>query len=149
MNEIEVKLELVSNKNCDDDEIFYRYRVGRYAFWFVQHQDNHKKKKHQNCVGCIFIVQVQSDDRADFDLIVNTKIGSGLGYPDDFSIDNIPHTLDIVNAEIVNIPHTLDIDDYDEFASRLEYAKVHLQKIKSFLYNSIHYELFKKRELLK
>ena len=49
---LEVELELKTTEHCDPDEIFYRYRIGKYIFWFTQHQDNGKKGKHQNCMGC-------------------------------------------------------------------------------------------------
>ena len=132
---LEVELELETTEHCDEDEVFYRYRIGKYQFWFTQHQDNGKKTKSQNCIGCIFGVHTQCDDNSCFPLRIYSKIGSNLGYPNEFFIDQLPYTL--------------PVDDFDEFKDKLYYAQECLCKIRKFLYNGKHYELFKKRETLK
>lgn len=129
-----IVLELVSTQNCAKDEIFYRYRSGRYVFWFSQYQDNGKKTKHQNCVGCIFQVNIKSDDVEDFNICARTHIGSDAGYPEDFFIDCTPRTI--------------PLSDYPKFMEKLNYAKTHLKYIADFLYTSDHYTLYNKRKQL-
>lgn len=49
-------------KEQEDNKLFYRYRVGTYTVWFEQYQDNGKKQKNQNLLGCIFSVGVRNED---------------------------------------------------------------------------------------
>ena len=132
---LEIKLELKTTEHCDPDEIFYRYRVGRYIFWFTQHQDNGKKNKRQNCVGCIFQVHTQSDDPTDLHIRVWEELSSGKGYPNEFFLDGLPHRYNLL--------------DIDKQLDKIHYATDCLSIIRDFLYNSEHYKLFKRREKLK
>ena len=135
MKYLEIEKELETTEHCDTDEIFYRYRIGKYIFWFTQYQDNGKKCKHQNCMGCIFGVHTQCDDDSCFPLRIWTKIGSDLGYPEEFFIGGLDNKL--------------ALDNFNEFNDKLTYAQECLYQIKDFFYNSEHYGLFKKREELK
>ena len=128
-----VELELC--KEINKEEIFYRYRCGAYTVWFTQHQDNGKKTRHQNCVGCVFQIHVKEDSGDYLPLYINETLGRNLGYPDTF--------------EIENIPRHIDISDYYKFLDKLNYASEHLQIIKDFFYDSKHYDLFKERSKLK
>ena len=135
MSYLEIEKELETTEHCDPDGIFYRYRIGKYIFWFTQHQDNGKKNKHQNCMGCIFGVHIQADDDSCFPLRIWAKIGSDLGYPEEFFIDGLDNKL--------------ALDNFNEFNDKITYAQECLYQIKDFFYNSEHYELFKQREKLK
>ena len=131
---LEIKLELKTTEHCDADEIFYRYRIGRYVFWFTQHQDNGKKNKHQNCVGCIFQIHIESDDATDLHIRAWEEVGTWVGYPNEFFLDDLPHRYNLL--------------DIDKHLDRIHYATDCLTRIREFLYNSEHYELFKQREKL-
>ena len=133
--ELKVELESKTTEHCDPNEIFYRYRVGRYVFWFTQHQDNGKKNKHQNCVGCIFQIHIESDDPTDLHIRACEEIGTWVGYPNQFLLDDLPHRYKLL--------------DIDKHLDKIHYATDCLIRIREFLYNSEHYELFKQREKLK
>lgn len=135
LNNLPITLELKTTEHCDSDEIFYRYRVGRYVFWFTQHLDNGKKNKHQNCVGCIFQVHIESDDPTDLHIRAWEEVGTWVGYPKEFFLDDLPHRYKLL--------------DIDKYLDKIHYATDCLIRIREFLYNSEHYELFKQREKLK
>ena len=129
------KIELELCKQINEEEIFYRYRCGAYIIWFTQFQDNGKKIRSQNCVGCIFQIHVKADSNDYLSLWINERLGEDKGYPDTFEIEEIPYRVELASAS--------------EFLNKLNYALEHLQIIKDFLFNSEHYELFKKRSDLK
>ena len=129
-------LELCTTENCSPNEVFYRYRVGHYIVWFVQHQDNGKRELHQNTVGCIFQVHIQLDEGAKgFPLKVFESIGAGKGYPNTFEIDT--HAVDSVQ-----------VGNYIQFMLAMEYSKNCLAEIVNLFLLSDHYQLFKKRAFL-
>ena len=127
-------LELKKQDDNRPDEVFYRYRCGRYTFWFTQYQDNGKKTHSQNCMGCIFKVSVASDSNGDFELQIDEPIGEDRGYPTRFRISGLDYSV--------------NLEDIESFTSRLLYAKEYLKTIEDFFFNSDHYELFKKRTQL-
>lgn len=130
-------LELCTTENCSPNEVFYRYRVGHYIVWFVQHQDNGKTELHQNTVGCIFQVHIQLDEGANgFPLKVFESIGTGKGYPNTFEIDT--HAVDSVQ-----------VGNYIQFMLDMEYSKNCLAEIVNLFLLSSHYQLFKKRAFLR
>lgn len=129
-------LELCTTENCSPNEVFYRYRVGHYIVWFVQHQDNGKAGLHQNTVGCIFQVHIQLDEGAKgFPLKVFESTGAGKGYPNTFEIDT--HAVDSVQ-----------VGNYIQFMLDMEYSKNCLAEIVTLFFLSDHYQLFKKRAFL-
>ena len=130
----QIILEFKKQDDNRPDEIFYRYRCGRYIFWFTQYQDNGKKAHNQNCMGCIFQVHVAADSNDYISLWVNERIGGDNGYPDTFEISEIPYRVELSNSR--------------QFLDKLNYALEHLQIIKDFFFNSEHYELFKRRTQL-
>lgn len=129
------KVELELCKQINEEEIFYRYRCGVYTIWFTQFQDNGKKTRSQNCVGCIFQVHVAADSNDYLSLWITEKLGNDKYYPDTFEVEKMPHHIELA-------------DSY-RFLNKFNYAIEHLQIIKDFLYNSEHYELYKKRVNLK
>ena len=123
-------------KEQEDNIIFYRYKVGTYKVWFEQYQDNGKKQKNQNLLGCIFSVSVRNEDNEKgFNILVKERLGEFKGFPDEFQCDDIPHTI--------------NMDDLSAFIQKMLYTEEHLGAIKDLFYNSKHYELFKERSKLK
>ena len=62
------------------------------------------------------------------------QLGSYIGYPNEFFLDDLPHRYNLL--------------DIDKQLDKIHYATDCLTMIREFLYNSEHYELFKQRERL-
>lgn len=119
-------------KEQEDNKIFYRYRVGTYTVWFEQYQDNGRKQKNQNLLGCIFSVGVRNEDsEKGFNISVKERLGEFKGFPDEFRVDDIPHTI--------------NESDLATFIQKMRYTEERLKAIKDLFYNSEHYELYTKR----
>lgn len=131
MTKMEKILELKEEQ--EDNKIFYRYKVGTYTVWFEQYQDNSKKQKNQNLLGCIFPVGVHNEDtEKGYNILVGEQLRGFEGFPNEFRIDDIPHTV--------------SMDDLSAFIQKIQYTEKHLKAIKDLFYNSEHYALFKQRQ---
>ena len=80
MKFLKVKLEF-TKEDKEHNEIFYRYKIGKYQMWFTQHQDNGESGYHQNCIGCIFQVSIHQTKKDEnlFKLFIDDRLGVNRG----------------------------------------------------------------------